>query len=340
MNEIRPVSLIKAAYYLPEKVLTNDFFIDPESEEDGLHLMFTGVDQRRHASETETSVYMINQAVNTLVGDLNLDLQRDVDMLLTNISLPEGGFMGSGAILAKKLGTRPKFIFDFHHSGCVSFITMLDLAKTYIEHGRADSALICNVQNSAFLFAQEEVRKKPHAGVPGDGCGVAYVKVGQENPILSIVQQCHPESSEGMHWACTDTQRKYLWQPSMGELYVDFDETKIAKVLDAGNRIVPEAMFSVCKEVGIAPSEIDFLITTQPSAIFLRNWREVLQISQDKHLDTFATLGNLFGAAIPVNLTEAIAQKKLNQGDKVMLAGFSHAGDFSGAAIIDWQTNL
>jgi 3-oxoacyl-[acyl-carrier-protein] synthase-3 len=37
-----------------------------------------------------------------------------------------------------------------------------------------------------------------------------------------------------------------------------------------------------------------------------------------------------------VNLDRAIADGRLKKGDVVMMAAFAHAGDFAGAAAIQW----
>ena len=55
------------------------------------------------------------------------------------------------------------------------------------------------------------------------------------------------------------------------------------------------------REAGIGPDQIGTLITNQPNRIFLRNWRDALQVPEDKHVDTFEEHGNTFGAAIPIS---------------------------------------
>ena len=335
---MQTVSLIKTAAYLPEKIINNDFFINSSIEEGELNPMFKRVKQRRHVSDTETPTYMIIEAVNKLIYDLNLTPQHDIDMILTNVSVPEEIFMGCGAVVAKKIGAKPKFVFDFHHSGCISFVTMLDLAKIYIQTKQARSAIICNVQNSAgCIFGQDSTRRKPHARVPGDGCGVAYILASEDNPILSTVQYCYPENAESMYGTSEDGRKH--WQPGVGELYLDFNETKIVHTIAAGNKIVPIAIYAACKQAGIAHNEIDFLVTTQPSALFLRNWREAVQLPPEKHIHTFEELGNLFGAAIPINFTRAIEQGLFQPNSNIVLAGFSHAGDFAAAGVIRWNAS-
>jgi 3-oxoacyl-[acyl-carrier-protein] synthase-3 len=334
---MQQVSLIKAKRYLPENIVSNDFFYSDEVDEEKVHLMFQGVKTRRHVSDNETPDYMAKIAIEDLIEDLNLDKHRDIDMLITNTSLPENIFIGYGAMIAKKLAINPKYIYDFHHSGCVSFVTMLHLAKIFIETGQVNNAIICNVQNSAgLIFAQPNTRKRPESRIPGDGCGVAYISAGDQNPILSTVQFAYPDRSEDMYAFSEDGKKS--WQVRTGELRLEFDRNKALRVLMAGNKIVPEAMKAACNSADIPMSEIGFLITNQPSNIFLRNWREALNLPEKKHFNTFETLGNLFGAAIPINLSCALEQKAIAPNTKLMFAGFSHGGDFAAAAVIDWRS--
>ena len=86
--------------------------------------------------------------------------------------------------------------------------------------------------------------------------------------------------------------------------------------------------------------DVSLLVTNQPNPIFLRNWREALQVPAERHLDTFAEHGNLFGAGIPVCLDRAVQQGRLSDGDNVVLGGFSHAGDYAAAAVVRRRRTL
>ena len=94
---------------------------------------------------------------------------------------------------------------------------------------------------------------------------------------------------------------------------------------------------AACAAAGVGTRNIKLLVTNQPNPIFLRNWREALELPPAAHHDTFSVYGNLFGAAIPINLEDALAHGKLAAGDVLALGGFSHAGDYAAAAVIRWQ---
>jgi 3-oxoacyl-[acyl-carrier-protein] synthase-3 len=326
------VSLLGVASYLPEHVVTNEFFAPGAASRRG---MFTAPTTRRHVGPDETAAELIERASVRLFEQLGLKAAKDVDILFTNVAVPDQAFTGCGAEVAHRIGARPRWIIDLHNSGCVAFIYMMDLARTLLVQSGARGALLCTVQNAAGrIFSDPELRKKSQAPVPGDGCGVGYVALSDASPILSLVQHCQPEFASDM-LACADDGRRY-WQPGTTPLSIRFTEARVASIIERGNRIVPQVVSEACREAGLRTRDIELLITNQPNPIFLRNWREALELPKERHHDTFDQYGNLFSAGIPINLEDALAHGKLAPGGTLALGGFSHAGDYAAAAIIRW----
>jgi 3-oxoacyl-[acyl-carrier-protein] synthase-3 len=211
----------------------------------------------------------------------------------------------------------------------------LQVARQMLASGAGRTALIAVAQNAAGqVFDQPGVRRKAQAVVPGDGAAVGLVTLSDESPILDVECRNYGEYAGDMTLAI-DGPRKW-WQPGTGEASIGFTETKITKVLARGNRQVPEVALAVCDRIGVKPKDLDLLVTNQPNRVFLRNWREALELPKERHVDTFEDNGNLFAAGIPINLDRAISDGSLKKGDVVMMAAFAHAGDFAGAAAIKW----
>lgn len=327
-------SLVGAASYLPENIIDNDFFI--ESSNQKKHPMFRGTKFRRHIGKHESAADMAVHAINKLSEQLNLNPQKDIDILLTNVSLPDIPFTGIGAVVSKNLNAKPMHIFDISNGGCVSFVFMMELAKALLQTTAAKTAMICNVQTSAGrIFAQTGNREYPQSAIPGDGCGVAYFTASDESPVLSVVTKQYNEYAEDMKIK-TDDER-YWWQPGNTPFNVDFSNSKLAAIIRRGNRIVPEVLYAACEEADIDTDDVDYLITNQPNRVFLRNWRESIDLPEEQHIDTFDDHGNLFGAAIPICLAKGFEEGTIKNNSKILVGGFSHAGDYAGAAIIDWK---
>jgi 3-oxoacyl-[acyl-carrier-protein] synthase-3 len=230
---------------------------------------------------------------------------------------------------------RPSWVLDLHNGGCAAFVLALKVARQLLASGEGHTAVIAIAQNAAGqVFDQPGVRRKAQSSVPGDGAAVGLVTLSDESPILDIECRTYGEYAGDMTLA-PDPPRKW-WAAGPGEMCIGFTETKISKVLARGNRQVPEVALAVCDRTGLSSKDIDLLVTNQPNRVFLRNWREALEIPEERHRDTFDECGNLFGAGIPVNLDHAISDGQVKTGDVVMMAAFAHAGDFAGAAAIRW----
>ncbi|MCZ8379011.1 3-oxoacyl-ACP synthase [Mycobacterium sp. CPCC 205372] len=329
-------SLIDVSTYLPGEPIGAEYYArHAESDELRDNLMFRAPRWRHHVAEDETAVDMVERAAAGLLQRHGADVLAQVDVLITHTQLPDMPFYGGGAAMAHRLGVKPDWVVDLHNGGCAAFVLGLKLARQLLTSGEGRCALVAVAQNSAGqVFDQPTVRRRAQAAVPGDGAAVGLVTRSEESPILDVVCRTYGEYA-GEMTISTDPPRKW-WQPGPGEGCIGFTEGRITKVLARGNRQVPEVSLAVCKRIGLPPSDIGLLITNQPNRVFLRNWREALELPASRHVDTFDECGNLFAAGIPVNLDRAISDGRLETGDVVLMAAFAHAGDFAGAAAVRW----
>ena len=331
------VSLIDVSTYLPGPPISADYYAQFLDGADVLrdNVMFRAPRFRHHVAPDETAIDMVERAAVDLRERHGNDVLSDVDVLITHTQLPDMPFYGGGGGMAHRLGMKPNWVIDLHNGGCAAFVLALKLARTLLATGEGRTALIAVAQNAAGqVFEQETVRRRAQATVPGDGAAVGLVTASGESPILDVECRTYGEFAGDMT-ITTDPPRKW-WQAGPGEGCIGFTESKITKVLARGNRQVPEVSYAVCDRIGIAPSELNLLVTNQPNRVFLRNWREALELPQERHVDTFDDYGNLFAAGIPVNLDRALRDGKCKHGDVALMAAFAHAGDFAGAAAVVW----
>jgi 3-oxoacyl-[acyl-carrier-protein] synthase-3 len=330
------VSLLDVSTYLPGEPISADYYAQfADSDDLRDNLMFRAPKFRHHVAPDETAIDMVERAAAGIVDRHGADTLADVDILITHTQLPDMPFYGGGGGMAHRLGIKPSWVVDLHNGGCAAFILGLKLAKQLIASGEGRTALVAVAQNAAGqVFDQETIRPKAQASVPGDGAAVGLVAASDVSPILDVECRTYGEYAGDMTMS-VDPPRKW-WQAGPGEGCIGFTESKITKVLARGNRQVPEVTYAVCDRIGLAPKDIGLLVTNQPNRVFLRNWREALELPESRHRDTFDECGNLFAAGVPVNLDRAISDGQLKEGDVVMMAAFAHAGDFAGAAAVRW----
>jgi len=330
------VSLTDVSTYLPGEPISADYYAQfAESDELRDNVMFRAPKFRHHVAPDETATDMIQRATRGLIERHGEDVITGADVLITHTQAPDLPFYGAGGGIAHRLGMRPSWVLDLHNGGCAAFVLALNVARQLLSSGAGRTALIAIAQNAAGqVFDQPGVRRKAQSAVPGDGAAVGLVTVSDDSPILDI--ECRTYGEYHGEMALTSEPTRKWWASGPGELSIGFTESKITKVLARGNRQVPEVAYAVCDRIGLSASDIDLLVTNQPSRAFLRNWREALELPKERHRDTFDECGNLFGAGIPINLDRAISDGQVKAGDVVMMAGFAHAGDFAGAAAVRW----
>lgn len=325
------------ATYLPENRVPADYFAQfAEGDDLSGHQMFSAPRFRHHAADGESSADMMLCATRTLVERHGPDYLDDVSVVLTHSQLPEVPVRGCGGEVAHRLGLRPRTVLDVHNGGCAAFMHMMDLAGSLLRADGGGTALLALAQNSAAqIFTQPQVRGKAQAGIPGDGAAAAVVSLdGAGSPVLGLASHSYGEYAADMT-SVSYPSRKY-WEAGPGEIHIGFTEAKITKVLARGNRMVPEVAMEVADAIGVPTPELDWFITNQPNRIFLRNWRDALELPRERHPDTFDECGNLFGVGIPVTLDAAITDGRIAPDDVVMMSAFAHAGDFAAAAAIRW----
>jgi 3-oxoacyl-[acyl-carrier-protein] synthase-3 len=330
------VSLIDVSTYLPGEPVSADYYAQfADSDDLRENPMFRPPKFRYHVAEDESAIDMIERATAGLVERHGQETIANIDVLITHTQMPDVPFYGGGGGMAHRLGMKPSWVLDLHNGGCAAFLLGLKVARNLLSSGEGKTALIAVAQNAAGqIFDQPTVRRKAQSSVPGDGAAVGLVTLSDKSPILDVECRTYGQFAGDMT-VVADPPRKW-WGPGTGEGYIGFTESKITKVLARGNRQVPEVSQVVCDRIGVKSSDLDLLITNQPNRVFLRNWREALELPEERHLDTFDDCGNLFGAGVPINLDRAITEGRLKNGDVVMMAAFAHAGDFAGAAAVKW----
>jgi 3-oxoacyl-[acyl-carrier-protein] synthase III len=332
------VGIVGTGSYMPPRQVTLEDY-----EHAGLELtpldrrpLVSPPQARHHVVPGERACEMIERAAVPMFERLGLDPRRDVDVLITNVLLPDFLFTGCGADTANQLGISPTWVIDLHNGGCASFQYMLKIASAIIVASGARGALIANVHNAAGqVFDLAENRLKSHSVSAGDGCGVAYVAAGGGAELLGCVTRNAPEVARNLGPSASD-DRSYYWQNGPGTLDVRLEPGQAQTAMAMGNRLVPEVVRELSERCGFGVESIDLLITNQPNRVFLRNWRTSLGVDAERHLDTFDRFGNLGGAGVPVTLHDAATAGLLKQGDLVVMAGFAHAGEFAAAAAVRW----
>jgi len=99
------------------------------------------------------------------------------------------------------------------------------------------------------------------------------------------------------------------------------------EVFDLGLKYVPDEIRNMIKKLNWNIDEIDFFVSHQPSKKIIHQICDILKIDHKKAPITHHLFGNTVNVSVPMTLDHLIKQKKLKDGDKIIMssaaAGFT-----------------
>ncbi len=107
------------------------------------------------------------------------------------------------------------------------------------------------------------------------------------------------------------------------------------EVYKFATRIVAQSAGNVLRRCGRSVDDIDLFVPHQANLRIIEGATKKLGVPEDKVFTNLQKYGNTSCASIPLCLTEARAEGRLNDGDLVLLMG-SGAGLTWGARLIEW----
>src|SRR5690606_29430817 len=87
-------------------------------------------------------------------------------------------------------------------------------------------------------------------------------------------------------------------------------------------RQMPESSVQVVEKAGYSKEDVDYLIPHQANIRIMEAARERLGIDVDRMAVNVNKYGNTSAASIPIALSEAVEQGKIDTGDLIVLVGF------------------
>jgi 3-oxoacyl-[acyl-carrier-protein] synthase III len=224
---------------------------------------------------------------------------------------------GIGPAIQNEVGASKATILNLD-TGCSSYLSMLNTARAFIESGIYKTIAIVTVTN--FISRLPEFQKSKKSWVLGDGASATLVVDGKSSFVTSY------ERSHGEHYGLfvfqpdmVDGQGLNYWERGCGPITVNFSPDMVMAIRSNALELVPDAVSKCLFKAGLSTDDVSLLITHQPNAFFIKEWRDRIGIGEPRVHDTLEYYGNLFQGSIPVTLADAIEKKKVNSGDLLAL---------------------
>ena len=325
---------IKAvSYYLPERIVTNEGLVQefPEWSVDKIASK-VGIDKRHISTEDETSADLATKAAEKLFEEEGVD-RNSIDFILFCTQSPDYFLPTSACVIQDKLGIPTSTgALDFN-LGCSGYVYGLSIAKGLIFTNVAKNVLLLTGETYSKFIHEKD---KGNRTIFGDAGSATLVSTDGFAEIGNFSLGTDGKGAEnlmvktgGMRYRTlmNDMKLDESGNPqSSDHLFMNGSE-----IFNFTNEIVPVLVKNILLKNELEQEEVSLYAFHQANKFMLNYLRKKVKVEEEKFYYYLKDVGNTVSSTIPILLTEAKKENRLE--GNVMLAGFGVGYSWGGTIL-------
>ncbi len=294
----------------------------------------TGIQRRFLAAPDESASDLALSAAQAAL-EMARCSGEDIDLIVCCTFSADYTFPALAAKIHKEISARGGQIFDLQ-ANCAGFVSGLTVAS---DRMRLDpeirKALVVGVEmNSRYISRTDADSAIYHS----DGAGA--VVLGRTSADFGIVASAfHTDSS---NYEAVRTRGGGSSFPLMGRAYSpDTDAMELNGIATWKQAIthLPAVIRNACRKADLDPKAADFFIFHQANYNLIDYVVRKMGYAMSQTFTNVQEIGNTGAASVAIALSEAVAQRRMRTGDRVVLAAVGAGFNF-GASVWVWRDPL
>ncbi len=317
--------------FLPPATLTNDDLIARGlNTSDEWIMERVGIKERRVVDEETATSDLAYEAAVSALQSARVQPQ-DIDVIIVATSTPDYPlFPSTACLLQHRLGIKSCPAFDIS-AACTGFNYAVETASNFIKAGSARYALVIAAdclskyvdwENRSVCVLFGDGAGAAVLGLVKPGFGILYSRLysnGEHAPILMV------KGGGSRHKISMEILEKK-------EHTIFMNGRSVFKIA-VSNSV--EAVKTALTDSKLEASDIKLFLFHQANQRIIKLTEETLGLKSEQCFTNIYKYGNTSAASIPVALRECEEERRISEGDILLLAGFG-AGFTWGVTILRW----
>ena len=313
--------------YLPERIVTNAELAARIDTSDEWIQERSGIQQRHIVADGEMTSDLATCAAQRALAAAGME-PDDNGIIVVATSTPDETFPATATVVQSKLGcANGSMGFDVQ-AVCSGFVFALATADNFIKVGQVDTALVIGAETFSKILDWED---RSTCVLFGDGAGAVVLKAGEGDGSSADrgVLSTHLHSDGRLH----------------DLLYVDGGPSSTGQVghLRMEGREVfkhavtkmSEVTIEALEATGLHADDIDWFVPHQANRRIIDGTARKLGITGERVVVTIGQHANTSAASIPLALSVAVEDKRIQEGNLVLLEAMG-GGLTWGSGIVRW----
>jgi len=333
---MRNARILGVGRAIPPRVVRNDDLQQYMETNDEWIQQRTGI-RERHFSDGSTGASDLGAEAALQALERAGLKAGDIDCIIFATLSPDVDMPASACLLQAKLGLAGIPAFDVRNQ-CSGFLYSVAIADKCVKTGLYDHVLVVGAEIHS-TGIELSTRGREVAVLFGDGAGAAVIGPEPDTSTGILVTRLHADGrfAEKL-WLEGAASRE---RPRLSAEMIDDPEARMFPKMEgryvfkhAATRM-PEVIREVLDAVQLTPADISLLVPHQANIRINQAAAAALGIPEERVVHNIDRFGNTTAGSIPIALSEAIDDGRVQPGDLVCLAGFG-AGFTWGAVLIRW----
>lgn len=328
-----PVMISGVGFYVPETVVTNDDISTLVETSDEWIRTRTGIEQRRVVSGTENSVFLGVNAANNVLSHTKVN-PLDIDLIISATSIPAKAYPSVACEIQAKIGADNAVAFDVT-AACSGLIYAMSIAKAYISSGMYKKVLLVMTDaNSRFVDWSD----RSVCCIFGDGAGAMLLEpsVDGVDDIVEIDLTAMGKLGDYISLEISGKNCPLVEPNEEKPLHIHMAGRDVYKFVMT---YLPEKINKTLENAKMTADEIDYFIPHQANLRITDALTERIGFNKDRVIVNIQKYGNTSAASVPIAMTEAIQEGKIQLPCTAFLTGFG-AGMTCGNAIVKLRKGI
>ncbi len=324
----RRAKISAVAHYVPDRVLTNADLEKMVDTSDEWIRTRTGIRERRILDDGKATSDMGAEAVKRLLEQRGIS-PEEIDLIIVGTVTPDMFFPSTGNLIQEKVGAKNAWSYDVA-AACSGFLYALASGAQYIASGMHKKVVVVGADKMSAIVNYKD---RNTCVLFGDAAGAVLLEPDEEYGIMDYI--LHSDGSGA----------DYLRMKAGGSLYPASLETVTNDwhfIYQDGKQVfkfavtkMAEVSVQILEKNNYSGEDLTLFVPHQANLRIIDAAVKRLGIDYDKVMINIDKYGNTTAATIPLALSEAYQQGKLDKGDLVVFATFG--GGFTwGSALLTW----
>jgi 3-oxoacyl-[acyl-carrier-protein] synthase-3 len=326
-NGSLPVEIAGLGRYLPERVLDNHELERMVDTSDEWIVQRTGISERRLAADHEATSDLAIAAARQALEAAEIE-GAELDAVLVATCTPDYSFPATACLVQSALGADRAFGADLE-AACSGFLFGLSWATSLISAGMARNVLLVGAET---LSRFTDYTDRRSCILFGDGAGAAVLRASTNGgEVLYTELGCDGSWPEILTIPAGGSRHPASHKTVDGHKHFMYLHGREVFKL-AVNKLI-ELIQRLPEKTGIGLDEIKLVIPHQSNVRIIRSAMERTGLDMGRSYVNIDRVGNTSAASIPIAMSEATEEGRLERGDLVLLLAFG-GGITWGSALI------